>query len=247
MPKMAPMPKASRQPMLIGKCEVSSSTRAPAAPAAEPSQYVPLITRSTRPRTRAGINSSIAELIAAYSPPMPDAGEEARDEEVPRRERERGRHGGDQIHREGQHEQIAPAEPVGQMTEEQRAQARPGDVERRRHADLGGVEVDAAALLGEAGRHVADHRDLEPVEDPHPTEPDDDAPVKLRPRQPVQPGRHMRRDDSGLRARAHVAPFWRALRSTDHRGFTQRRVRRGATPRESMPAAARVDRETGSR
>ena len=27
--------------------------------------------RSTRPRTRAGINSSIAELIAAYSPPMP--------------------------------------------------------------------------------------------------------------------------------------------------------------------------------
>ena len=27
--------------------------------------------RSTRPRTRAGISSSIAELIAAYSPPMP--------------------------------------------------------------------------------------------------------------------------------------------------------------------------------
>jgi hypothetical protein len=27
--------------------------------------------RSTVPRTRAGISSSIAELIAAYSPPMP--------------------------------------------------------------------------------------------------------------------------------------------------------------------------------
>ena len=27
--------------------------------------------RSTRPRTRAGISSSIAELIAEYSPPMP--------------------------------------------------------------------------------------------------------------------------------------------------------------------------------
>ena len=27
--------------------------------------------RSTRPRARAGINSSIAELIAAYSPPIP--------------------------------------------------------------------------------------------------------------------------------------------------------------------------------
>ena len=27
--------------------------------------------RSTRPRKRAGISSSIAELMAAYSPPMP--------------------------------------------------------------------------------------------------------------------------------------------------------------------------------
>jgi hypothetical protein len=27
--------------------------------------------RSTQPRTRAGISSSMAELIAAYSPPMP--------------------------------------------------------------------------------------------------------------------------------------------------------------------------------
>ena len=27
--------------------------------------------RSTRPRTRAGMSSSMAELMAAYSPPMP--------------------------------------------------------------------------------------------------------------------------------------------------------------------------------
>ena len=72
MPKRAPMPKASRHPMFAGKFDVSSSTSAPAAPAAEPSQYVPLMIRSTRPRTRAGINSSIAELMAAYSPPMPE-------------------------------------------------------------------------------------------------------------------------------------------------------------------------------
>ena len=38
---------------------------------AAPTQKLPLIARLTRPRTRAGINSSIAELIAAYSPPMP--------------------------------------------------------------------------------------------------------------------------------------------------------------------------------
>ena len=42
-----------------------------AAPSAVPSQNEPLMMRSTVPRTRAGISSSIAELIAAYSPPMP--------------------------------------------------------------------------------------------------------------------------------------------------------------------------------
>ena len=41
------------------------------APIAAPIQNVPLIARSTRPRSRAGISSSIAELMAAYSPPMP--------------------------------------------------------------------------------------------------------------------------------------------------------------------------------
>ena len=37
----------------------------------EPAQYVPLMPMSTRPRYFAGIISSMAELIAAYSPPMP--------------------------------------------------------------------------------------------------------------------------------------------------------------------------------
>ena len=40
-------------------------------PSAAPSQKVPLIARSAQPRTRAGISSSMAELIAAYSPPIP--------------------------------------------------------------------------------------------------------------------------------------------------------------------------------
>ena len=48
-----------------------SSTIESAAPAAVPSQNEPLMIRSTVPRTRAGISSSMAELIAAYSPPMP--------------------------------------------------------------------------------------------------------------------------------------------------------------------------------
>ena len=41
------------------------------APAAAPTQKEPLIAMSVRPRYFLGISSSIAELIAAYSPPMP--------------------------------------------------------------------------------------------------------------------------------------------------------------------------------
>ena len=48
-----------------------------AAPKAAPIQKLPLTARSTQPRTLAGMSSSIAELIAAYSPPMPKPGEEA--------------------------------------------------------------------------------------------------------------------------------------------------------------------------
>ena len=41
------------------------------APPAAPIQNEPLIETSTRPRYFLGISSSMAELIAAYSPPMP--------------------------------------------------------------------------------------------------------------------------------------------------------------------------------
>ena len=41
------------------------------APAAVPSHQLPLIARLVCPRQRAGMSSSMAELIAAYSPPMP--------------------------------------------------------------------------------------------------------------------------------------------------------------------------------
>ena len=44
---------------------------APSAPSAAPIQKLPLMTKSVHPRIRAGINSWMVELIAAYSPPMP--------------------------------------------------------------------------------------------------------------------------------------------------------------------------------
>ena len=70
-PSTAPRPNASRQPTSAAKMSSFSSTIESAAPAAVPSQNEPLMSRSTVPRTRAGISSSMAELIAAYSPPMP--------------------------------------------------------------------------------------------------------------------------------------------------------------------------------
>ena len=163
--------------------------------------------RSTRPRTRAGISSSIAELIAAYSPPMPAPVKKRVEEEIPRRERESRRDSRGQVDREGQDEQVAPPEAVRQVAEEQRAQARSGDVEGGRRPDVRGGERDAAALLREARRHVADHRDLEPVQHPDAAEADDDAPVKPRPRQPIQACRNLGCDGSGLDAVAHVSPF----------------------------------------
>ena len=69
--RMAPRPKPRRQPRSVLKIEVSRRTPVSAAPNAAPSQKLPFTARSTHPRTRAGMSSSIAELIAAYSPPIP--------------------------------------------------------------------------------------------------------------------------------------------------------------------------------
>ncbi len=65
------MPKASRQPISGDSTAGSSSQIEPDAPSAAPSQKLPLMARSVRPRSRAGISSWIAELIAVYSPPIP--------------------------------------------------------------------------------------------------------------------------------------------------------------------------------
>jgi hypothetical protein len=59
-----------RQPRSFGSTSLSSRSETAAA-SAVPIQKEPLIARSAQPRTRAGISSSIAELIAEYSPPMP--------------------------------------------------------------------------------------------------------------------------------------------------------------------------------
>ena len=93
----------------------------------------------------------MAELMAAYSPPIP--------EPVKNRVRKKN-HGANAnavatvavVDREGQDEQIAPTEAVGQVTEEQRTQACPGDVDCRRHPDVRRGERNAAAARGADAR-----------------------------------------------------------------------------------------------
>jgi hypothetical protein len=57
--------------MSIGKRAVSSRMSDASEPRMVPIQYEPPMTRSTAPRTRAGISSSTAEWMAEYSPPTP--------------------------------------------------------------------------------------------------------------------------------------------------------------------------------
>ena len=64
-----PTMKAIRQPQIAATWLSTHSVTI--VPMIAPAQYVPLTARSIRPRYLAGIISSIAELIAAYSPPMP--------------------------------------------------------------------------------------------------------------------------------------------------------------------------------
>jgi hypothetical protein len=96
---------------------------------------------------------------------------------------------------------------VGEMAEEQRAQAGAGDVDGGRRADLALRQPDARAVLGEAAGDRADDRDLEAVEDPHRAQADDDQPVPPGPRQPVHPGRDVRLDGAKLdRSGRHADP-----------------------------------------
>jgi hypothetical protein len=68
--RTGPTRNDTRQPTL--GASAFSRTKDANVPMIDPAQYVPLIQISVRPRYRAGIISSIAELIAEYSPPIPD-------------------------------------------------------------------------------------------------------------------------------------------------------------------------------
>ena len=99
----------------------SRNTSDSIAPAAVPSHHEPLIARSTQPRTRAGISSSIARVDRRVLAADACAGEEAEEEEAPRVPREAGEHRRRQVERERDHEQPLAAPAVGQVAEDERA------------------------------------------------------------------------------------------------------------------------------
>jgi hypothetical protein len=89
------------------------------APTAAPTQNEPLMAMSTRPRYFAGISSSIAELIAAFSPPMP-APVMNRQAKVPDGVHREGRqHRAHQVDARRDHEQLLATEPVRELREDQ--------------------------------------------------------------------------------------------------------------------------------
>jgi hypothetical protein len=121
----------------------------------------------------------------------PHPGEEAASEEVPGGPGEAGGDGGEDVEAEGDEEELLAAEAVGELAEEEGADAGAGDIAGGGAADLGGVEGDPRPAFGEPVADRADDRHLEPVEDPDGTEADDHNPVPARPRQAVEPRRDL--------------------------------------------------------
>ena len=136
----------------------------------------------------------------------PGPGEEPSGEEEPRAERRPGGRRGHQVQAKRPQEQLLPAEPVGELAEEQRAQAGAGHVDGPGGPDLRGADGDPAAGLGHPGGDRAHDRHLEPVKDPRGAQAEDDQPVEPRPRQPVEPGGNLGPDDAGLDGRAAHQP-----------------------------------------
>ena len=206
-PRIAPEAKASRQPRSDWKIEVSrrNSEASAAETGADPEAAVDGEVHLAA--VARGDQLVDGRVDRGVLPADAHAGQEAAEEEVPGVEGERGRDGGGQVEPERGHEQLLAPVAVGELAEEQRADAGAGDVERSGRPDVGGAHVDAAARLGQARGDRADDRHLEPVEDPDGPEADDDPPVEARPRQAVQAGRDVGPDRLHPgRCDAHRAP-----------------------------------------
>ena len=145
-----------------GRAERRSRRR----PSPRPIQKLPLIARSVQPRTRAGISSWIAELIAVYSPPIPAPVRNRKRAKLQKSQAKRGRGRGHQVDAQRDVEQPLAAEPIGQPAEERGAQNGAGEVGARRQADLATASAAAYGLSCRAPVRAAGDRHFQAVEDP---------------------------------------------------------------------------------
>ena len=97
---------------------------------------MPLIARSAQPRTRAGISSSMAELIAEYSPPIAAPVRNRKNAKLQKFQENAVRKAATRYSAERHREQLLAAQPVGQVAEDQRPEDRPDEVRRAQQADL---------------------------------------------------------------------------------------------------------------
>src|SRR3954447_22417017 len=101
--------------------------------------------RSTQPRLRAGMSSSMAELIALYSPPMPRPVRKRKAQNDAALRGQAGGDGGREVEPEAGEEQLLASQPVGEVAEHERADRGAGDVEGAADRDL--VVADAERVL----------------------------------------------------------------------------------------------------
>ena len=147
-------------------------------------------------------------VLAADAHARDEAGEvEVADPERAVAERERGEAAAHQVHAQGDHEEVAAPELVGQAAEEQRADDLAREVHGGDEPRRGGGQRQRLRL----GEHVGDragHRDLEPVEDPRHPEGDHHPRVERRPWEPVDPRGNEAAHHTGCWSRRrHLALF----------------------------------------
>src|SRR5262245_50353726 len=195
-PRIPPMAKPSRHPRLVAtKFGSRNSTEAP-APAAAPSQKLPLTMRSIRPRNRAGMSSSIAELIAAYSPDT-EPGDRAKECEAPEAPGGRGQQDAEEINDQRNVENEPPAETVGEQAEHQRADDRADHIRRAGSTDLPGGEPQRLRVLQHGG-NCPDDGDFNSIEDPGDPERDHHQQMETTPGKPIEASGNIGRNGPAL-------------------------------------------------
>ena len=157
-------------------------------PAAAPSQKVPLIARSAQPRTRAGISSSMAELIAEYSPPMAAPVRKRKNAKLTKFQEKAVNRAEIEVQAQRDGEQPLTTKPVGEVAEKRAPQNGPGKVGRTQKPDLRAGKMQTFRLLQHRGAR-ADHRDFKAVNDPCNPQRGDHQPVPSAPGQAVKTGR----------------------------------------------------------